>query len=178
MKAPLPTWLTQTSNEPSRSERNATNFPSEEIVACSSEPSKSVSLLKPASAKGFCRKTSARVRSQAATAAKAAKENAIVISTRGPQNPGRRGSHEGSFRGSSSLRPLEVYRQLAHRLVAIGRILFQRFFDDRPQRRRQVRPEIIQRWRILVKDGQEQLMVGFPTEWPMSRQGFIEHCAK
>ena len=41
-KRPVPTWLSQISNSPSRSARKATNFPSGEISAPSSVPSQSV----------------------------------------------------------------------------------------------------------------------------------------
>ena len=53
---PVPTWLTQRSNCPSRSARNATNLPSGEISASPSVPSQSVKREKCALASGFSRR--------------------------------------------------------------------------------------------------------------------------
>ena len=52
-KRPVPTWLSQMSNSPSRSARKATNFPSGEISAPSSVPSQSVKRVNWALASGF-----------------------------------------------------------------------------------------------------------------------------
>lgn len=55
---PVPTWVTQTSVGPSRSERNATKPPSREMAAACSVPSKSVRWVNRASANGLRRAAS------------------------------------------------------------------------------------------------------------------------
>ena len=50
---PVPTWLTQTSVAPSRSERKATKLPSRDSAAACSAPSKSVRGVNRAAARGF-----------------------------------------------------------------------------------------------------------------------------
>ena len=54
--SPLPIWLTQTSDGPSRSERKVTNFPSGEIAASVSSPGKSVTRSTVAPSSGFRQK--------------------------------------------------------------------------------------------------------------------------
>ena len=53
-KSPVPVWLTKTSHAPSRSETKAMKRPSGEIVACSSDPMKSVTVVKSAPTSGSC----------------------------------------------------------------------------------------------------------------------------
>ncbi len=66
-KRPVPTWLNQRSNLPSRSARKATNFPSGEISAPSSVPSQSVKRVNWALARGFSNAVTGRRASQTPT---------------------------------------------------------------------------------------------------------------
>lgn len=78
VKRPVPTWLNQRSNGPSRSERNVTNLPSGEMAASVSSPGKSVTRVKRPLASGFstgagaCRRPSHHTAGSASTRAAAA----------------------------------------------------------------------------------------------------------
>jgi hypothetical protein len=55
-------------------------------------------------------------------------------------------------------------------LVAVCRILFERFLDDDPQRQRHV---LRQRFRIVVNDGADDVEIGRAGERPPTGQRFI-----
>ena len=90
-KRPVPTWLTQRSNCPSRSARNATNFPSGEISAPASVPSQSVKRENCALASGFSWMIAGRRASHTPTAAASDGE-------RDPRQPRRAGLRRGTRR--------------------------------------------------------------------------------
>ena len=68
----MPTWLSQTSNGPSRSARNATHLPSGETAAACSAPSKLVKRVNVALASGFSEASRGRLVSRRPTAAASA----------------------------------------------------------------------------------------------------------
>ena len=61
---PVPTWLSQMSNSPTRSDKNATNFPSGEMSGSASVPGKSVKRVNVAFSSGLVQPLSATLRGQ------------------------------------------------------------------------------------------------------------------
>ena len=85
-KRPVPVWPSNTSNGPSRSERNATNVPSADMAASRSAPGKSVRRVNRALASGFSTGASPRYR----TSQLAAAVTSASVTTAGHNNRERR----------------------------------------------------------------------------------------